>query len=339
MDTTKQVLSKDAVSPLLSRGRICPSNDKSWILQEAAPKKSAPGCRLYSRERLTSGTGFWEKKSGSSLSSSSASSLATTHTHTSEPWQTDSDVTRPQEQAILQELRAFQEEVRSELRAQEERIVRMESSVGAGMSPQAVDDAVTKQVERQLSTFVEGLGALSAHLQQVLEANHKPRLVMPTLQEDTEQELLALVGEALESDELATQMLVTAQPLSPRLFEAMRDGGAIPTLAEQLREQISISKVAANVKAAAVQPQQREWQYSPLRSFPNRATGLMQPLKASKSNTCAPGGANDLRSRLEELDKFHQDLTTGGSSLSTVNALASVTGKVSVCMERRCGSC
>jgi len=163
-----------------------------------------------------------------------------------QPSPTDSDVTRPQDLAtcgcqpsaaartILQELRAFRDEVRSELQAHEERIVRLESSVGAGAAQalQTIDDAVTKQLERQLNTFVDSLGALRADVQQVLEAHRVPQVVKPTDQEDAEHELLTFVGEACE-------------PLTFR--------GAIPTLPTHLREGICRSNAAAAVEAAAVQ--------------------------------------------------------------------------------------
>jgi len=137
-------------------------------------------------------------------------------------------------------------------------------------------------------------------------------------QEDAEHELLTFVGEACE-------------PLTFR--------GAIPTLPTHLREGICRSNAAAAVEAAAVQPEQCEGQKESFRTegclrdrrtrlagiFANRTAELFQPLKEQPSMGFAPCGANSLRSRLEELDKFHQALTTGSSSSSAAAAVLSVT--------------
>jgi len=121
--------------------------------------------------------------------------------------------------------------------------------------------------------------------------------------------------------------------------------GAIATLPTQLREGICRSNAAAAVEAAVVQPEQCEGQEESFGTegvlrdrrtrlagiFANRTAELFQPLKeqpsmATRSKPCfAPCGANSLRSRLEELDKFHQALTTGSSSSSAAAAVLSVT--------------
>jgi len=341
------VAMEDAASPLCSRSRqhlrssihtppvefhethrSLRRSDKSWILQADMLKEGSLPSQLRLQERLRPGC-LRHSLSASDVrrpqdpATCHCQPQAATNAVVQKTSPTDLDVTRLENlstcgchtsaatNSILQELRAFQEEVRSEFRAQEERIVRMESYLGAGSALQTIDDAVKKQLERHLSIFMNGFLALSADVQQVLEAYRAPQIVMPTIQEDVKHELLASVSEACESDELAVRAV-----------------GTIPTLTEQLRERICRSNVADAVEAAAVPPEQCESRFSPARTFPIRAAGFVQALKeqpsmaATSSNPCfSPCGANDMRSRLEELDKFQQALIVGSSSFSAANTV------------------
>jgi len=225
---TCPALSSPIGSPQGKTRRVLTFNDKSWIVQSDGPAPMAQlspkllrGCK--DRGAGNAGQPQQQQQQQQVLPSKpcpeAVENLVVRQTTQNSGWHSGAATERQHLSrsslhpgaAPWRELRRVQEQVAAELQAQAERISKVESSLDIGALQEAVDTAVSERVNGTLGELVSGIYALRSDLQKASAVQHssppnqatdtkRGREVMSTLQEDTGQELLFHLEEAMERE-------------------------------------------------------------------------------------------------------------------------------------------